>query len=231
MILHPYVNKLPKNTRDLMQMHFYVGYSDSSWIKSDDFYGFLSKSFFPWLHNKNVQKPVILFVDGHKTHVTIHPSKFCEDNEVILYLLPPNTSHILQPADVGAFWPLKHYWKEVVANFQREEVNAPITRIEVAPLSDIALKRVLPRASEPVDYIPWTLTPSATAGAWSSKTLTMMSKKIFSQVHFRTVTRGLQFFFGQAAYLGIRRGYVKLEGPEARKLFSNIHARALVSER
>ena len=146
MILYPYANKLPKNIRDLMPLHFFVGYSDSGWMKSENFYEFLSKAFLPWVHDNNVQKPVILFVDGHKTHVTLHASKFCEDNEVILYLLPPNTTHILQPADVGAFRPLKHYWKEVVANFKREDVNAPTTRKEVAPLLDIALKRVPPRA-------------------------------------------------------------------------------------
>ena len=97
-------------------------------MKSENFYGFLFKVIIPWVHNNNVQNPVILFVDGRKTHVNLHASKFCEDKDVNLYLLPRNTTHILQQADVGAFRPLKHYWKEAVANFQREDVNAPITR-------------------------------------------------------------------------------------------------------
>ena len=33
---------------------------------------------------------------------TMQVSKYCEENQVILYLLPPNTTHILQPADVEA---------------------------------------------------------------------------------------------------------------------------------
>ena len=41
---------------------------------------------------------------------------------------------------------MKHYWNEAVANFQREDVNVPITRKEVAPLLDHALKRVPSRA-------------------------------------------------------------------------------------
>ena len=86
-----------------------------------------------------MQKPVILFVDGHKTHTTMQLSVFCEENGVILYLLPPNTTHILQPADVGVFRPFKAMWKKAVHEFQRTDPNRGVRRLNVAPL----LKNIL----------------------------------------------------------------------------------------
>ncbi len=32
---------------------------------------------------------------------------FCIDNNIILFLLPPHSSHLLQPLDIGVFGPVK----------------------------------------------------------------------------------------------------------------------------
>lgn len=37
-------------------------------------------------------------------------SEFCRETRIILYALLPNTTHILQPADVAIFGPLKKKW-------------------------------------------------------------------------------------------------------------------------
>ena len=56
---------------------------------------------------ENMKKPIVLFVDGHISHQSIEVSKLCEDNEIILYSLPPHASHIVQPLDVGIFKTMK----------------------------------------------------------------------------------------------------------------------------
>ena len=61
-------------------------------------------------------------------------STLCEDNQIFLYLLTPNTTHILQPADVGPFRALKQYWREEVHKYQRNNVNETVRRVDVAPL-------------------------------------------------------------------------------------------------
>ena len=48
--------------------------------------------------------------------------------------MPPNTTHILQPADVGVFKPLKVLWRNEIHNFQRENVYECVWRVHVAPL-------------------------------------------------------------------------------------------------
>ncbi|KAG5895651.1 hypothetical protein JTB14_008660 [Gonioctena quinquepunctata] len=54
---------------------------------------------FRWLEDNHVEKPIILFLDGHRSHMTQTLSEFCQNNGIVLYALPPNTTHILQPAD------------------------------------------------------------------------------------------------------------------------------------
>ncbi|EIW78069.1 hypothetical protein CONPUDRAFT_42105, partial [Coniophora puteana RWD-64-598 SS2] len=48
--------------------------------------------------------------DGHGSHVTSEMVRIGFDNDVMLYCLPPHTTHRLQPCDVGAFGPLKKFW-------------------------------------------------------------------------------------------------------------------------
>ena len=44
------------------------------------------------------QRPVVLvlFIDGHKTHMTLDIIDLCRENEIILFSLPPHTTHALQ---------------------------------------------------------------------------------------------------------------------------------------
>lgn len=62
---------------------------------------------------------MVLFVDGHKSHLSLELADFCSQNQIILYCLPPNSTHIMQPCDVAIFKPLKASWKNVVAKNKR----------------------------------------------------------------------------------------------------------------
>ena len=137
-IIYPY-QRIPRNIVKAIPDEFFVGTSETGWMKSENFFEFMANGFIPYVKEKKLKLPVILFVDGHKTHITLQVSVLCEENAVILYLLPPNTTHILQPADVGVFKPFKSYWKTAVHNFQRKNPNQNVRRLHVAPL----LKEVL----------------------------------------------------------------------------------------
>ena len=49
----------------------------------------------------------LLIVDGHGSHVTAPFVRFCMEHNIIVVLLPPHSSHLTQPLDVGIFSPLK----------------------------------------------------------------------------------------------------------------------------
>lgn len=89
-----------------------------------------------------IPKPVVLFIDGHKSHLTWHLSKWCDENGIILYALPPNCTHIMQPADVSLFKPLKTHWKQTVRKWysKPENINAVLNKNSFCPLLEQCLK-------------------------------------------------------------------------------------------
>lgn len=115
LVVLPYLRP-PKAVIDNMPKSWVLGRSDMGWMKGSIFYEYMANEFNDWLGSNNIKKPCILFVDGHKSHMSLPLSQFCEENQIILYAPPPNTTHMLQPADVSVFKPLKQQWKTTVIN-------------------------------------------------------------------------------------------------------------------
>ena len=103
------------------------GCSENGWMDSELFCSFL-KYFVAFVKEKQISFPVILFVDGHSTHMTHKAAQYCADNGVILYCLVPNATHILQPCDVGLFSPMKASWKKEVKKWQSEHLGEVFTK-------------------------------------------------------------------------------------------------------
>ena len=76
----------------------------------------------------------MLFVDGHKTHLTYQLSNLYTELQIVLIALYPNSEHILQPADVAAFRPLKTRWKNAVLMWHRENLNTAVRKEDFAPI-------------------------------------------------------------------------------------------------
>lgn len=133
MIIYPY-KKPPRHVIEAIPDDFdwSVGLSHSGWINSEVFFEFLSNNFNEYLDNNNIVRPVVLFVDGHKSHLTPEVSEFCSDNGIILVSLPPNTTHIMQPTDVSVFKPLKDGWRESVRQWKFDNYPQEITKTTFA---------------------------------------------------------------------------------------------------
>lgn len=134
-VVFPYIRP-PKDVVNSMPNDWFLGKSDTGWMKADIFYDYIAKCLTKWIEDIEVRKPVLVFVDGHKTHMTMKLSKYCHDNNIILYALPPNTTHLMQPADVSVFKPLKSEWAATVHNWysQPENVNTVLTKTTFCPL-------------------------------------------------------------------------------------------------
>jgi hypothetical protein len=51
----------------------------------------------------------LLIMDDHGSHITANVISFCMNNAIGLLILPPHTSHLLQPLDISVFGPLKRF--------------------------------------------------------------------------------------------------------------------------
>ncbi|GFO18076.1 Jerky protein [Plakobranchus ocellatus] len=92
--------------------------SANGWIDSEIFATWLSTSFVPAM--AHLQKPVLLFADGHSTHLTLAMHEICREHNIILYQLPSHSSHIVQPLDLFSFKNFKQASGEKVIKFQEE---------------------------------------------------------------------------------------------------------------
>jgi len=61
----------------------------------------------------------LLLLDRHNSHCTHEFIQFCDDRKIILFCLPPHSTHLLQPLDVVVFQPYKHYYAEAIDNASR----------------------------------------------------------------------------------------------------------------
>lgn len=132
MIVYPY-KRIPRDIALTVPEDWGIGRSDSGWMTSATFYEFIANIFSPWLDEHKVKRPVLFLLDGHKSHINMELYNFCVQNQIILYCLLPNATHILQPCDVSVFKSLKARWKIVVRNHKQETTKA-ITKNTFAPI-------------------------------------------------------------------------------------------------
>ena len=64
--------------------------------------------------------PLLLITDGHDSHTDFAVINFCRKNNIHLVLLPPHSTHLLQPLDLAIFGPTKHNFR---AHFNDEAVR------------------------------------------------------------------------------------------------------------
>lgn len=134
LILFPYKMRLPAEIVRSMPDGWAAGKSDSGWMTQETFYYYLKNVFHPWLVQCKMSLPVIVFVDGHKSHVCYQTTEFCRKNGIILICLYPNSTHVLQPLDVAFFRGLKVGWNRKLIDWRIERAGEPLTRSEFAPL-------------------------------------------------------------------------------------------------
>ena len=81
-------------------------------------------------------RPVLLLLDSHASHVDLEVLKIAKDNNVILFALPPHTSHLYQPLDVAIFHPLKSAFARLTSEFLTTNPNGEPTHKFVEMLYD-----------------------------------------------------------------------------------------------
>ncbi|XP_018496100.1 uncharacterized protein LOC108864595 [Galendromus occidentalis] len=102
--------RLPPALTNSAREGFCVLKSDRGWMTGSVFRTYLESQFVPFLVKNGIQRPVLLFLDNHRSHLTMEVTDFCESQGIVLLPLMPNATHILQPLDVAVFRPLKAIW-------------------------------------------------------------------------------------------------------------------------
>lgn len=108
-----------------------IGKSKNGWMTAETFLQYFENVFYPYLTKKGTAFPVLVFLDGHTSHLTLELSRFCKEKQIIIVCLYPNTTHILQPLDVSVFFPLKTKWRKVLQMWRIEHEGEEIKKKDV----------------------------------------------------------------------------------------------------
>ena len=65
----------------------------------------------------------MLILDGYRSYLTAEFDHTCTENNIILICMPPYSSHLLQPLDVGCFVVLKRHYGQLVEQRMRLGFN------------------------------------------------------------------------------------------------------------
>ena len=113
--MYSYKQNIPRDVVEVVESvdtSWALGKSECGWMTSLTFFDYMSQVFEPWLSEDNVTRPVLVFADGHKSHLSLETADLCAAKQIILVALYPNSTHMLQPLDVSVFKALKSHWEK-----------------------------------------------------------------------------------------------------------------------
>ncbi|XP_018369512.1 PREDICTED: tigger transposable element-derived protein 1-like [Trachymyrmex cornetzi] len=140
MIIFPY-ERIPYSISQSVPISWGIGKSENGWMTAETFYEYICNIFEPWLTTQNIKKPVILYVDGRSSHMTLPLAEFCSSHEIELIALFPNATHLIQPLDVALFRTLKSKWRDCV-NDWRMQNQRNLRRGDFGSILKIAIEHV-----------------------------------------------------------------------------------------
>ena len=91
------------------------GLSEKGWMDSRLFHLWFKRHFLRYVP---ATRPILLLLDGHSSHYCPDAINLAAEQGVIIFTLPPNTTHLTQPLDKGVFGPFKQHWRRVCHDFQ-----------------------------------------------------------------------------------------------------------------
>ena len=100
---------------------------ENGWMDTDCFFEFICY-FDSFVTKLGIRRPVILWVDGHVSHIGAETARFCHVNNIILFVLLGNATFIIQPFDIGIFSKLKQAWVKAVRNYTKDDFSRLVTK-------------------------------------------------------------------------------------------------------
>ncbi|XP_065941319.1 uncharacterized protein [Magallana gigas] len=115
--------------------------TESGWSNSVIFLQYLQSHFVHYVSG-GLDEPVLLLLDGHRSHVSVAAVEWAKEHNIVLHVLPAHTSHSLQPMDVGCYGPLQKIYNNLCHQKMRA-TSTVITKQDVCALACQAYSKAL----------------------------------------------------------------------------------------
>jgi len=97
--------------------------SESGWMDAELFESWFDHHF---LAHAPPMRPLLLLIDKRSSNFGCLVKKAAKE-QVIVFCLPPHTTHLTQPLDKGCFGPLKMYWREECQDYIASNPSKVVT--------------------------------------------------------------------------------------------------------
>ena len=91
--------------------------SDSGWSNGEVFRQYPEEHFIKFIPTREADQHILLLLDEHRSHITIGLLDWAKAHNIVLFILPAHTSHVLQPMDVGCYGPFQEMYHDVCHKF------------------------------------------------------------------------------------------------------------------
>ena len=115
-----------------LQVVMAVSSTRKGYSNTDIFSTYVKSHFFKYVQGTDPDQHILLMYDGHRSHISL--IEWAKQNKLILFVLPPHTSHILQPMDVGCFGPFEVLFQGEVKKFTRQKSGTSVTPYDICGL-------------------------------------------------------------------------------------------------
>ena len=131
-------NLLPSLTVGQVPGTAYGLNAKSGWINGEIFRDWFHKHF---LLHAPAARPLLLLLDGHSSHFEPDFIREAASQGVIVFALPPNTTHVCQPLDSTCFRSLKLHWGNACSEYLAANPGKIVTIYQFSKLFAAAFIR------------------------------------------------------------------------------------------
>jgi len=93
------------------------------------------------------EKPVLLLLDNHESHLSVEGIQFAKDHGVHLLSFPPHCSHRLQPLDYTIYFPLKRCYNAECDAWCNSHPGRPMQALDIPAVCAKAFKLAMTSAN------------------------------------------------------------------------------------
>ena len=88
-----------------------------------------------YLPPRDKENHVLIMYDGHRSHVSLPLIQWARQNNIVLFVLPPHCSHLLQTHDVSCYGPFEVAWNAALHRHLRESGGSAVSRYGICKLA------------------------------------------------------------------------------------------------
>lgn len=90
-----------------------------------------------------IKGTIVLICDGFAGHMSFELQTFCNENDVLLIILYPNATHLIQPLDVAVFKSVKAEFNSQSTIYKQVEKKVDLTEVDFVKIFCRTLKAVV----------------------------------------------------------------------------------------